>query len=392
MGLSSVSMGWGQTYQVLYTFTGGADGAFPFTGLIRDSAGNLYGTTAGEKTGTVFKLSPHGKFKLLQSFAVPEGIYDWPFSALARDSKGNLYGTIYYGGTDNLGMVYKLDKDDNFSALYNFTEPWDYVGGGPLGPPILDAAGNLYGAAGGNGKCNGGGPVCGVIFELSPNGDETVLHGFSRPRNGDYPEAGLVRDTAGNLYGTTMGGGHAGNGIVFKLDSSGNETVLHTFMGKPDGAKPQFGLIQDKVGNLYGVTPEGGKLGCESNLTCGVIFKVDTSGNETILYSFTGGSDGGNPYGPLIMDTAGNLYGVASFGKLSNGDPGFGVIFKLAPSGKETVIYTFTGGSDGLGPTGLVMDSAGNFYGTTAGGGNLNDCIPPGGLGDGCGVVFKLTP
>jgi uncharacterized repeat protein (TIGR03803 family) len=191
-----------------------------------------------------------------------------------------------------------------------------------------------------------------------------------------------------------MGGGHGGNGIVFKLDSTGNETVLHTFLGTTDGAKPHFGLIRDAAGNLYGATPVGGNHGCGSfsSSTCGVIFKVDGNGNETILYSFTGGADGGLPYGSLIMDAAGNLYGAASFGILSNGDPGFGVIFKLQPSGKETALYTFSGGADGNGPTGVTMDSAGNLFGTTVGGGILSDCKPQSGPGGGCGVVFKITP
>ena len=191
-----------------------------------------------------------------------------------------------------------------------------------------------------------------------------------------------------------MGGGHGGNGVVFKLDTTGNETVLYTFKGQPDGALPYAGLILDTAGNLYGTTLQGGNRGCSSNGSCGVIFKLDTSGNETLLYAFTGKADGGNPNGPLVMDATGNLYGTAAWGTLSGGGAGDGVVFKLEPSGKETVLYTFTGGVDGGGPDGgLTMDSHGDLYGTTVVGGNLHDCIPAGGgPGYGCGVVFKIMP
>jgi uncharacterized repeat protein (TIGR03803 family) len=384
-----------QTETVLYTFTGGADGAFPQSGVILDSSNNVYGTTAGEKKASLFKISHKGAFKVLHSFTPEIDGYDWSFPALVRDAVGNLYGTSVYGGAYNRGTVYEVDKNDKFSVLYSFPSPWFSVGDGPLGPLLLDADGNLYGAAGGGGNCNGT-ATCGEIFKLDASGNETTLHAFSRPRYGDYPEAGLIRDAAGNLYGTTYGGGHGGDGVVYKLDPAGNETVLHTFTGPPDGKIPLAGLIEDAAGNLYGTTFEGGNRGCEidENSSCGVVFKVDTNGNETVLYAFTGKSDGGNPSGPLVMDAVGNLYGTAAYGTLSGGGVAGGVVFKLDPSGKETVLYTFTGGTDGGGPTGVLsMDKVGNLYGATYVGGNLNDCIPEGGgPGYGCGVVFKMTP
>lgn len=388
MGLAAIPSTWAQTYTVLYSFTGGTDGAFPSTGVIQDSAGNLYGTSAGVLTGTVFELRPEGRFTLLQSFAVPEGIYDYPFSALVRDSADNLYGTIYYGGAFNRGDVYKITKRDKFSVLYNFPSTWEVNGYETLDPLILDSASNLYGA-GGAVVCDDRPGDCGLIFKLDPSGNETTLHAFSRPRYGDLPNGGLIRDAAGNLYGTTMSGGHGGDGIVFELDPDGTETVLYTFRGKPDGSEPHAGLIQDSAGNFYGTTVLGGNRGCESS--CGVIFKLDINGDETVLYAFTGKSDGGNPTGPLVMDSAGNLYGTAGYGTLSGGSQGHGVVFELEPSGQETVLYTFTGGTDGGGPSGgLSMDSAENLYGTTLVGGNLNDCTAGGGAG--CGVVFKITP
>src|SRR5271166_1851103 len=177
VALATLPCGWAQTYSVLYSFTAGTDGAFPSSGVILDSSGNLYGTTAGWATGTVFEVSPAGQFTLLHSFTLHDG-YDWPFSALARDSSGNLYGTIYYGGTYGLGEVYKLNPNGDFSVLYSFPDTWFAAGSGPLAAPLIDASGNLYGAGGGGKfKCNGGNN-CGVVFKIDPSGDETLLHAF----------------------------------------------------------------------------------------------------------------------------------------------------------------------------------------------------------------------
>ena len=155
------------------------------------------------------------------------------------------------------------------------------------------------------------------------------------------PYGGLIRDSKGNLYGTTNGGGASGAGVVFKVDTSGNETVLYSFTGGADGGYPLAGVIRDSAGNLYGTTNGGGASGA------GVVFKVDTSGNETVLYSFTGGADGGFPlWVVLARDSAGNLYGTTAGG----GASGAGVVFKVDTSGNETVLYSFTGGADGGNP------------------------------------------
>jgi uncharacterized repeat protein (TIGR03803 family) len=384
----TIPSAWAQTYKVLYSFTGGTDGAFPLAGVIRDSAGNLYGTSSGEQNGTVFKVNPKGKFKLLYALPVPQGEGSGsPPSALLRDSSGNLYGTIPYSGANHDGMVYKIDKNDNFTALYNFTSGWNDGENLPLGPLILDAAGDLYGAGPGGGECQSG--PCGTIFKLAPSGGETQIRSFLDGARGFYPNAGLIRDAAGNLYGTTESGGKGHHGVVFKLDQSGNETILYTFKGSPDGSGPRAGLIRDSAGNFYGTTLSGGNRGCpdlNGPLTCGVVFKLDTNGNETVLYAFTGGADGGNPSGPLVMDAAGNLYGAAGWG-----NPGYGVVFKLTTSGKEIVLHSFAGGTNGAGPTGtLAMDSAGNLYGVTNTGGDLSGCTTSGPYG--CGVIFTITP
>ncbi|MGB6386424.1 MAG: choice-of-anchor tandem repeat GloVer-containing protein [Terriglobales bacterium] len=384
-GLAAIPSSLAQTYTVLYSFTGGTDGALPEGGVVLDSHGNLYGTstgaTQGGLEGSVFKLNPKGKFTLLHSFGTGGADGAEPFN-LVRDSAGNLYGTTLYGGSSSAGTVFKLDTKKNFSVLYNFNSEFPGDSYGPSGPLLLDSAGNLYGAwGGGSGKCQAGPDnTCGVVFKLDPSGSETVLHAFSRPKYGEYPEEGLVMDAAGNLYGTTTGGGHGGAGTVFKLDPAGDETVLHTFTGKPDGSEPWAGLIKDSAGNLYGTTIFGGQGNCQER-PCGVVFKVDTNGNETVLYRFTGGADGGLPAAGLVMDSAGNLYGTTTYI--------FGNVFKLDPAGDLTVLHTFTGGTDGNNPVGagLTLDSAGNLYGTTITGGNLADCD-----GDGCGVVFKITP
>lgn len=183
---------------------------------------------------------------------------------------------------------------------------------------------------------------------------------------------GVIFDSKGNLYGTASGGGTSGAGVVFKI-ASGNETALYTFTGGADGGTPLGNLILDSAGNLYGTTNVGGVDGA------GVVFKVDPSGNETVLYTFTGGSDGGYPaWVVLALDSDGNLYGTTSGGGASNA----GVVFKVNPSGHETVLYSFTGGVDGDSPyTGVVRDAGGNLYGATDFGG-----------ASGAGVVFEIKP
>jgi uncharacterized repeat protein (TIGR03803 family) len=170
-----------------------------------------------------------------------------------------------------------------------------------------------------------------------------VFYSFTGGTDGGLPTGPLIRDAAGNLFGVTASGGdlsscqngvHNGCGVVFRLDRTGKETVLYAFKGIPDGASPKGRLLRDKSGNFYGVTVAGGTIGCNDNQGCGTVFKVDANGKETVLYTFTGGSDGANPNGDLVMDESGNLYGTTS----SGGDPscyraggGCGVLFKLTP-------------------------------------------------------------
>jgi uncharacterized repeat protein (TIGR03803 family) len=264
-----------------------------------------------------------------------------------------------------VGMATQSARAQTFTLLYSFTGKSD--GGIPQGGLVRDPAGNLYGTTSQGGllrDCAGFG--CGVVFEVDPTGKETVLHRFKGP-DGALPVGSLLLDEAGNLYGAASGGA-SGIGVVFKVDKSGKETVLHNFKGS-DGALPLGSLIRDGEGNLYGATFAGGVGNCFMGKGCGVVFKLDKTGKETVLYAFTGGSDGGEPQrgGALIRDKAGNLYGTTVQGGVNcdNQSFGCGVVFKLDKTGKETVLYTFTGGSDGAEPLGgLTRDQAGNLYGS----------------------------
>ena len=361
-----------QTYKVLHAFPKSTlGGANPYyESLIRDSAGNLYGTThggGGANYGVVFKLYTTGKEKVLHSFS---GFADGanPFAGVIRDSAGNIYGTTDFGGASGQGVVFKLDASGTETILHNFTGGAD--GGSPRSGLIRDSAGNIYGTTE-----YGGASGQGTVFKVDATGTESVLYSFTGGTDGASPIGSLVRDSAGNLYSTTFSGGASGVGVVFKLDTRGKETVLHSFAGGTDGQYPWAGLVRDSDGGLYGTTFYGGA----SNY--GVVFKVDAAGTETVLYSFTGGADGGNPTAGVIRDSAGNLYGTTNIG----GAPGmgYGVVFELDMAGTETVLHTFTGGAGGANPVGgLIRDTAGNLYGTTQDGGS----------GSGVGLVFELTP
>jgi uncharacterized repeat protein (TIGR03803 family) len=356
----------GGTETVLYSFTGGADGEYPYASLNRNSAGDLFGTTFNGGTsgaGVVFKLDTAGNEKALYSFTGgTDG--NGPYGGVVRDSSGNLYGTTIYGGASRAGVVYKVTAAGNETVLYTFTGGTD--GEGPYAGVVRDSSGNLYGAA-----AYGGADEVGVLFEVSVAGPQTVLYTFPESAGGFGPNSGLIRDSAGNLYGTTPQGGTAGAGVVFKLSAAGHETVLYTFTGASDGGDPNAGVIRDSQGDLYGTTFTGGASGS------GVVYKVDTAGTETVLYNFTGGSDGSNPYAGVVSDSAGNLYGTTWYGGAGNA----GVIYKVNPSGNETVLYNFTGSPGGSRAySALLRDAQGNLYGTAYSGGNA-----------GFGAVYELA-
>ncbi len=373
-----------QTETVLYSFcaqTGCPDGSNPRADLVMDTAGNLYGTTLYGGTsgvGTVFELSPSGTETVLHSFAASHTDGHYPYAGLLMDTTGNLYGTAQSGGAKGLGTVFKLSPNGTETLLYSFCVLAACADGyHPRAGLIMDTKGNLYGTT-----FDGGAYDAGAVFELSPSGTETVLHSFCQQTgcpDGYYPQAGLVMDTNGNLYGTTLYNGAYGGGTVFKISSDGTATTFYNFCtatGCKNGRYPQAGLILDTNGNLYGTTYGGGAYGK------GTVFELSPSGAETVLHSFcarTGCSDGSHPRADLVMDTAGNLYGTTYYG----GTNSVGTVFKLSPNGTETVLHSFAAnGSDGTHPyAGLVTDTMGNLYGTTYSGG-----------ANGYGTVFKVTP
>jgi uncharacterized repeat protein (TIGR03803 family) len=390
LGAGAVQSAQGQTFALVHTFAGAPDGAFP-SGLVEDAAGNLYGTTqqggittgvcasAGvdglKGCGTVFKVDSTGIETVLYRFAGGTDA-QFPTAGLVRDASGNLYGATPVGGASNKGAVFKVDPAGNETVLYNFTGGAD--GWAPQGTLVLDAAGNLYGTTQG-----GGASMQGTVFKLDTAGKETVVYSFTGPPDGAHPVAGLVQDGAGNLYGTTPVGCAFGAGTVFKVDATGTETVLHSFTGNADGGSPEAGLILDGAGNLYGTTTMGGALNClggqNNPVGCGAVFKLSPTEAETV-FNFTPDS-GDFPNVGLVRDSAGNLYGTTEFTGPHAGTSA--VLFEMNTSGGETVLFTFKGGGlDRTYPTGsLVLDAAGNLYGTTQYGGSV-----------GAGTVFKLNP
>jgi uncharacterized repeat protein (TIGR03803 family) len=344
--------------------------------------------------GTAFKLGKNGKRAWLHSFEGVNG--SEPIAGLLRDAMGNLYGTTTGGGkiTSNCpggcGLVFRLDSAGKETVLHRFK------GGGadgqfPESVLVADPSGNLYGTTyEGHGY--------GTVFKVSHAGKETILHGFAgRPNDGAYPYPGVIRDASGDIYGVTGAGGTDGEGAAYRLDAKGNESLLYSFGGS-DGIGPDSVLVADAEGNLYGTTSGGGNSECGGTGCGVVFELSPQSGGswtETVLYTFCSQSncaDGEEPMdGPLVRDEDGNLFGTTYFGGTSTNcdGAGCGVVFKLDAAGKETVLHNFTGGADGAFPwAGMTMDSAGDLYGTAAFGGDLN-CEPTYG---GCGVVFQVTP
>lgn len=387
---------WAQTETVLYNFcqeNNCLDGASPSAPVVFDQKGNLYGTTpyGGEETGgTVFKLTADGQETVLSSFCLQTNCADGaqPSSGLLFDHKGNLYGTTVSGGASFFGTVYKVTPAGVKKILYSFcAESNCGDGNDPAGGLAFDQKGNLYGATVDGGILNNCYLGCGVVFKLTPQGKETVLYRFCAETNctdGEFPLGGVVIDKKGNLYGTVYQGGAQGFGAVFKLTPEGKETVLHSFGATGDGKFPEAGLVFDQNGNLYGTTYQGGAH------DYGTVFKLTPAGEETVLYSFCARkncADGEGPQAGLVFDQKGSLYGTT----LGGGIQLHGTVFKLTPEGHEKVLYSFclqAGCPDGANPSAaLIFDQTGNLYGTTTGGGLTNDTCSIG-----CGTVFKITP
>lgn len=376
-----------QSEKILYTFTGHGDGGNPYGGVIADGKGNLYGTTSeggSSLNGTVFQLSPgsNGNWseQILYSFTSSNGDGFEPLAGVAFDGKGNLYGTTFAGGTSFSGTVFQLSPGSNGvwteKVLYSFGAS-NTDGSGPGANLVIDSAGNFYGTT-----RRGGTLGFGTIFKLTPgsNGSwtEKVLHNFTGGSDGANPNGTtLTLDAAGNIYGVSGAGGPHNYGLVFKLSQGSNgawtEKVLYAFPGGAVGGNPQGGVVLDAAGNLYGVASYS-------------VFELTPGTNgtwaEKSVHNFAGGSDGAYPEAQLIFDKAGNLYGTTSGGGSHKG-----TVFELSPGANgtwtETVLHKFTGGSDGIFPGNatLAADASGNLFGTTTQGGTSN-----------VGVIFQVTP
>jgi len=343
-----------QTEAVIHSFTG-KDGSLPGQRLTFDRAGNLYGSTAGNSPsiGSIFKVTASGQFKVLFPFIDQSRLFTT--GKLIVDNQGNLYGVDQTGGNFGDGSIFKLTTSGAFEILYNFTGQDD--GAFPNGV-IADAHGNFYGSTNLGGTFNQG-----TIFKFTPATGLTVLYTFTGGPDGGEPfDSALYIDPDGNLFGTTMfDGGRISLGVVFKLTPDGTETVLHTFLGGSDGAHPKGSLISDGRGNLYGVTASG------ENLHGGTVFRISETGHLTELHTFLG-SDGFDPEPGLAMDASGSLYGVTFSGGGSND----GVVFEITAYGTESVLHSFSG-SDGTTPySGPIIDPHGTLYGTTGFGGSSN--------------------
>lgn len=306
----------GGTITALHTFSGVApDGSFPSAGLVLGTNGKFYGTTelgGAFGGGIVFSMASSGVFKTLHSFNGADG-FDAE-GALVQSTMGPFFGTTEGGGTAGGGTVFKISPAGSFTSLYNFgTKSGD--GFFSFAGLAQGLDGKFYGTtvAGGGNACN-----CGAVFNVTAGGTEKVLHGFGSGGNffdGAQPISGLVRGLDGNFYGTAQGGGFqfGGNGTVFKITPAGVLTPLHAFAGYPgDGSLPYAGLTLGSDGNLYGTTFQGGSQTAACN--CGTVFQIAPDGTYRLLYSFTNGTDGRNPYGGLFQATDGLFYGTAIAG------------------------------------------------------------------------------
>ena len=330
------------TLNVLHDFTGApTDGASPMSGLAMAGPAMFYGTTfigGAQGQGTIYRVTSAGFESVIHNFH-NSTTGNHPQAALVRDpATGIFYGTTANGGVSNsncfggCGTVFNLapefaDELPSFSGvIYEFAgDPTD--GGLPISAMIADAAGNLYGVASTGGPTNNG-----AVFKVTPAGVETVLYSFTGLADGGSPQGALLLDSQGNLYGTTALGGivntacPSGCGVVYKLSPAGKQTVLYSFQGLPDGQKPKAGLIRDSARNLYGTTAFGGVPTSDFASGGGTVFEISPTGTETVLYRFTGGADGGNPQGPLLLKS-GTLYGNTANGGIGDN----GTIFKLTP-------------------------------------------------------------
>lgn len=375
--LSAHDNSFAQTYTVLYNFGSfPGDGIGPSGTLALDSTGNFYGATQSGGTqgvGVIFKLDPSNTESILYNFNLPPDAITPPYGVV-RSTSGALYGSANggrYGTQLGDGSIFKLSATGTESVLHSFGNGTD--GLIPSGGLIQDSKGNSYGVT-----VSGGTHGWGTLFKITSAGKETILYNFTLAAAS--PEGTLLLDQHGNLYGTTVSGGKYSFGTVYEYSAAGRFHVIYNFCPQahcPDGSQPNAGLVQDSAGNLYGTTLNGG-----TNLQ-GTVFKVTLAGTETVLHSFgLAGGDGYLPIAGLVSDGSGNFYGTTLYGGANRA----GTIFKVDSAGNESILYSFCsqpsctdGSSTGFGT--LIRDGSGNLYGVAGGGGQFQS-----------GVLFKITP
>jgi uncharacterized repeat protein (TIGR03803 family) len=381
------------TEKVVWDFKGGSDGSGPWSNyFISDAKGNLYAATAAGGTygaGTVFMLSPTGKETILYEFkGQSNGDGTGPHGHLTFDAKGNIYGTTQGGGTNGTGTVYKLSPKTGGGwtekVIYTFSAT-GADGTGPSAGMTIAADGTMYSTT-----PDGGAFGAGTVFSLkktSTGWKQTVIQNLNGSSNGGYPYEGLMMDAAGNLYGAAPTGGASGQGVIYRLSRTKKgwaDKVLHSFTNaNGDGSGLYWiDLISDTSGNIYGATSFGGTNG--TGMVWELVYsETKKSYSERILYEFgaSGSGDGNNPYGGLAMDSEGNLYGTTLYGGTSN----IGTSYKLTKDGKtwkETILHTFAGANDGAQSTGNpYIDAKGRVWGMTETGGTSD-----------LGVVYRITP
>ena len=345
----------GLTMSLLGSLAAATSGEFSYSSLAQGNDGNLYGTGfegGADGDGTIYRITTNGVLGTLLPFNYTDGAL--PYGGLVLGKSGLLYGTTFLGGTYGDGTSFAISTGGVLSRLATF----DGVNGeDPVCGMMQGSDGNFYGTTE-----EGGAYGYGTIYRINPNGVVTVLVSFNYT-DGGYPSSVLVQGNDGNLYGTAEEGGPTGWGAVFKLTPAGTFTVLHSFGGGNDGGIPIAGLVQATDGNFYGTTYEEGTNGY------GTVFEMTPMGEVTTLYAFTGGMDGGNPWGGLVQATDGNLYGTAATG----GTYGDGTVFRVAPTGLLAPVAQFDGYSGANPLAALIQGKDGNLYGTTEGGGLNGD-------------------
>jgi uncharacterized repeat protein (TIGR03803 family) len=362
-------------YKVLYSFGASPDGNGPHSDLI-GTRHTFYGTTfagganycGSSSCGTVFSITRGGAEKVLHSFA-DDGDGYFPFAGLVSVD-GTLYGTTGNGGVYNTGIggtVFSITTGGTEKVLHSFGSGAD--GSGPTAG-LINVKGTLYGTTSAGGTYDAG-----TVFSITTSGTEKVLYSFTGKADGDIPQAGLI-DVGGKLYGTTFGGGAHNHGTVFSITMRGRQRVLHSFRANgTDGELPEAGLT-DVSGTLYGTTITGGASKCPNGYGCGTVFSITTDGKEKVLYSFGGGSDGASPGG--LTNVKGTLYGTTAAG---GGSQNGGTIFSITTGGIENVLHRFGNGADGFQPLADMNYKGGSLVGTTYLGGVY-----------GVGTIFSLTP